>query len=169
MITCTFEDGGKGNLRHVTVTAFTVNKERTKYLLAQRSGNYSEPFKWGPPGGYVARDESVAKAALREAKEEVGATIRILNLIRINDQPTRPKEDRQNLDFLYLCEMVEEGEIDTQEVVSMKWVEIPTTPPAEEMAFDHFDNIRLCLAYLEKPFSAPIIGKISAEIFEPMY
>ena len=169
MITCTFEDGGTGALRHVTLTAFTVNKERTKYLLAQRSGKFSEPFKWGPPGGFLSRDETIVEAVAREAEEESGWKVQVLTLIRVNDFPNRPKEDRQNVDFLYLCEAIEETGNHDSEIDSVKWMSIDELPKPEETAFDHYDNIRLCLAYVKKSFPVPITAKIPSDIVEAIF
>lgn len=169
MITCEFEDGGKAQLRHVTVTTFVVNKERTKYLLVQRSGEFSEPHKWAPPGGFVSRDETVAEAALREAQEESGWKAKVISLIRINDIPNRPKEDRQNVDFLYLCEAVEKLGNHDHEITNIKWVDLAFLPEVSETAFDHYDSIRLCLAFLKKPFVTPLDYTIPSELFDQVY
>ena len=46
--------------------------------------------KWVFPGGYVDRGESLEEAALREALEEVGATIRLTGLVNVYSYSGRP-------------------------------------------------------------------------------
>ena len=43
------------------------------YLLTQRSGKVSRPFKWGLPGGGVNVGEETKDAAEREVVEELGS------------------------------------------------------------------------------------------------
>jgi hypothetical protein len=103
MITCTFEDGGTGKLRHVTVTLFIFNKQKTKVLLAQRSGKYSEPFKWGPPGGYLSRDETTYDAALRMTQHF--------------GRPVRKQDTRQKLPLCYGLTMILTGRKKTDKML----------------------------------------------------
>ncbi len=160
MITCTFEDGGKGALRHITVNTIIFNREKNKILLAKRSPKYSEPNKWSPPGGFMGRDETLVQTAIRETKEEVGYEIRDPILIRINDNPNRPKEDRQNVDFVFMAETNEQDINHDDEVTAVSWFDIEKLPAKEEFAFDHFENVELCLRYIKNAFPLPVIGKV---------
>ncbi len=165
MITCTFEGGEVGKLRHITGAIFIHNKEKNRILLAQRSGKYSEPYKWGPPGGYMDRDETVAEMVAREAFEETGWRVEVGELLRINDNPNRPKEDKQNVDFIFLGEaIVVAGEFDQQEIKTVSWFDLDKLPVESDMAFDHYENMQVCLAYLKTPFATPILGKVPADI-----
>ena len=101
MITCTFEEGGNASLRHVVLT--TIVNRNNQILLGKR-GTYngkpiSEYGKWGPPGGFLERDETIAQAAAR--------------------------------------------------------FDLVDLPSHEEFAFDHYENIKLYLEYLKKPFPLP--------------
>ncbi len=101
MITCSFENGNKASLRHVVVDNLVLQGD--KILLVRRSGKLSEGGKWGLPGGFVDRDETIKEAAAREIMEETGYTVADLTLFRIIDTPDRPAEDRQNIAFVHFC------------------------------------------------------------------
>jgi 8-oxo-dGTP diphosphatase len=145
MIQCTFEDGGKGNLRHV-VTDALVLKDR-KILLGRRAPNLVEGGKWSLPGGYVNLDETLLESVEREILEETGYKVSDLALLRVVDDPNRMNEDRQNIAFVYYCKAdKKKGEAD-KEVTEQKWFSLDALPNPEEMAFDHLSSIKI---YLEK-------------------
>ncbi len=100
MITCTFEKSYQARLHHVVVHAI-VEKDND-ILLVKRAGDILETGKWGLPAGFLDRDETASQGILRELKEETGWEGEVISLFRINSNPNRPKEDRQNvaLDFL---------------------------------------------------------------------
>src|SRR5579863_4393112 len=100
MITCTFEDGGKGLLRHVIIDAIVLKDN--KILLVKRSEKLSkEPGKWAVVGGFVNRDENLFQAAEREIKEETGYIIKDMTLLYVMHDPHSPGEDRQNIKFVF--------------------------------------------------------------------
>src|SRR3989344_968422 len=105
MISCQFENGNKASLRHVTVDSIILNEGRDSILLVKRAPHLSNPNKYALPGGFLGRDETAENAAQREALEETGYQTKVIGLFRINDNPNRPKEDRQNVDFVYLFEV----------------------------------------------------------------
>jgi 8-oxo-dGTP diphosphatase len=160
MITCQFEDGGKTtNLRHVTVNAIVIKDNR---ILLGKRGTYnngkplSEAGKWGLLGGFFSRDETLEEAIKREVKEESGLEINSLQLFRINDNPNRPKEDRQNIDLIFLA--YTDGEIGShdEEVTNLEWFEIESLPSADTIAFDHAENLELYKKYLKENFKLPL-------------
>lgn len=156
MLTCIFEDGGKGLLRHVV--ADTIVLKDDKILLVKRTATLLEGGKWGLVGGYMDRDETVAQTAAREVMEETGYQIKDLNLLAIVDRPDRPNEDRQNVAFLYFCTATDKvGEPDW-ESDEQKWFAWDELPPTEQLAFDHADHIKLYLKYIKKPFQIPIFS-----------
>jgi len=157
MITCEFEDGGKGGLRHVTVKALTFN-ENQEILLVRRAPHILRGGKYDIPGGFMDRDEDTEEAALRELFEESGIRGKVKFLFRINDNPRRPKEDRQNVDFIYIVEKIG-GELQTDsEGTDLAWFSQENLPSEEEFAFDHRDSILKYFKYLKEPFQLPIIG-----------
>jgi len=143
MITCKFEDGGEAKLRHVVVD--TLVFKNNKILLIKRTGKLLEGGKWGLLGGYVERDETLKEAVAREVMEESGYKIKNIELLTIRDNPDRPKEDRQNIAFVFTCEALEkEGDSDW-EVDDQKWFDLSDLPVKDEIAFDHYDDIKFYL------------------------
>lgn len=158
MITCTFENGNQNSLRHVTVGCLVVKDG--KILLAKRSEGLLEAGKWCLLGGYANRNETTAEAGIRETLEESGWSISNLRLLRINDNPDRPHEDRQNIDFIYVADAVKEvGEKDW-ESEEVHWFPLDSLPPKDEIAFDHLDSIELYRRYLKSAFQLPVLGKV---------
>jgi 8-oxo-dGTP diphosphatase len=160
MINCQFENGDKVSLRHVTLGAIVIKDN--KVLLGKR-GTFKnkkilEYGKWGLLGGFFDRDENFEQAIKREVMEESGWTIKNLELFRIVDNPNRPKEDRQNVDFVFLADAIEKvGEHD-EEVKELKWFEIDKLPKKEETAFDHGDSLEFYQKYSKEKFKLPVWG-----------
>lgn len=154
MITCTFENGNQNSLRHVTVGCLVIKD--SQILLAKRAEGLLEAGKWCLLGGYVDRDETTAQAGIRESMEESGWVVNNLRLLRVNDNPNRPHEDRQNVDFIYIADAVEKtGEADW-ESADVRWFSLDELPASEEIAFDHEDSIKLYKKYLKEAFSLPV-------------
>jgi len=141
MITCQFENDGKDSLRHVVVDVLVI--DGNKILLVKRTGKLLETGKWALPGGFLDRDETCEQGAKREVKEETGYEILIIKLMRVVDNPDRPKEDRQNVSFVYLAKPTEKTGVADQESSEMKWFDLDKLPAVEEIAFDHYDNIKI--------------------------
>jgi ADP-ribose pyrophosphatase YjhB (NUDIX family) len=155
MITCEFEDGGKGSLRHVVADVLVIKDGQV--LMVQRNGKLLEGGKWGLAGGFIERDETVAQAAAREVYEETGWEVEELTLLTIRDNPDRPKEDRQNVSFVYFCQAVKQTGEPDWESDDMQWYDLEALPPEESIAFDHGDSIALYKRYLAKRPALPII------------
>lgn len=162
MIKCTFEDGNSVSLRHVCVDTLLIKDEK---ILLNKRGTFGgrkilEYGKWGVIGGFVERDENLEQAVRREVKEETAWLIKDLFLLRINDDPNRPKEDRQNFSFVFVANVdVKDGESHDEEVLSLQWFDLNNLPDEEEVAFDHYENIELYKKWLKENFSLPVIGK----------
>lgn len=157
MIRCKFENNRGVSLRHVTVGAIAVNG-KGEFLLVKRAPNIINANKYTIPGGFLDRGEDTKKGALRELFEETGLLGKIRFLFRVNDSPNRPKEDRQNVDFIYVVDIVG-GEIQiSREGESVGWFNKQSLPSEEEFAFDHHQNILLYLKYLKNQSVLPIIG-----------
>lgn len=157
MITCSFESGDKALLRHVTAGGILYNSTG-QILLVKRAGHLLEGGKWCPPGGYLDRSETLEEGVLREIKEESGYTGKIISLLRINSNPNRtPKEDRQNVDFMFIVEAGEKVSEPDKETSEVKWFDLDNLPPENEFAFDHYDNIMLYKKYLRENFPLPVI------------
>lgn len=155
MITCSFEDGGKTSLRHAVVDTLVLQDD--KILLVKRTGKLLEGGKWGLVGGFVDRDETLAQAAEREVFEETGWKVSNLTLLAINDKPNRPKEDRQNIAFVYICQATEQTGEPDWESDDIQWYPLNQLPSRENLAFDHADNIELYQRYLRESLALPIL------------
>ncbi len=158
MITCSFENGNKTSLRHVTVNAIVVKND--KILFGKRGTFNGKPIlesgKWGLFGGFFGRDENLIEAVKREVMEESGWEIDNLKLFRINDNPNRPKEDRQNVDIIFIANAVKQIKTSDEEVSKLQWFDLDKLPPKDEIAFDHGDAIELYKKYLKENFPLPI-------------
>lgn len=156
MLTCTFEDGVSTSLRHVTADVVVVKDN--KILLAKRSEKLSlEPGKWTIPGGFVDRDETIEEAAAREVLEETGYQIANLTLLRINSNPNRPNEDRQNIDFVFAAEAQQQIAQPDWESSEIAWFPLDKLPPKEQVAFDHYDNIQLYIRHTKENLQLPLL------------
>ncbi len=159
MINCTFENDEKASLRHVVVNLILLNDEN-KILLVKRADHLLNGGKWSLVGGFLDRDENTKEACRREVKEETGYESEINQLLRIADNPDRPKEDRQNVAFVYVAKALEKtGKMDAENS-EMKWFGFDTLPDKDDFAFDHLENIKLFLEYQKQKIEIPVIGKI---------
>jgi len=162
MITCYFENNNlaRGGLRHVTMNALVIHEG--KILLGKRGTvkgiKMMEYGKWGLLGGYFDRDETLNQAIQREVKEESGCEIDSITLFRINDNPNRPMEDHQNVDFIFIANLVKQTPRVDEEVSELVWFPLDALPAPEEIAFDFGENIQLYKEYLKKKHPLPLLG-----------
>jgi ADP-ribose pyrophosphatase YjhB (NUDIX family) len=70
--------------------------ERDEVLLVEHIFHPHHP--WGPPGGWVDRNETPAFTVAREMKEEVGLQVHVEDLIDIEFLPAF-----RHVTFIYLC------------------------------------------------------------------
>jgi ADP-ribose pyrophosphatase YjhB (NUDIX family) len=125
-------------------------------LLVKRAPHLSEGGKWGLPGGFLDRDETLAEGALRELREETGWEGRVVSLLRINSRPDRPREDRQNIAFDFIIEPLEKrGEPDA-ESSDVQWIPINRVL-SFDLAFDHMDSVRSYLDARQRGVAVPIL------------
>jgi ADP-ribose pyrophosphatase YjhB (NUDIX family) len=158
MIKCILENGHETSFRHVTVGSIVVN-EKQEVLLIKRAPTLSRGNKYSIPGGFLDRDENLEEGTLRELKEETGYDGKIEVLFQINDSPKRPKEDRQNVDFIFITKVIKGEMTLNNEVTNIHWFAKNDLPKEEDFAFDHRAIILRYFEYLEKSFSLPIVGK----------
>jgi len=156
MITCSFENGNKASLRHVVVDNLVFQGD--KILLVKRSGKISEGGKWGLPGGFVDRNETIKEAAAREIMEETGYGVVDVTLFRIIDRPDRPAEDRQNISFVHVCTALAQTGTPDWESSDVQWFPLSALPAEHDFAFDHYSNIRLYREFIANRFDLPLLG-----------
>lgn len=159
MLTCFFENKGKVFLRHVTVNAIVIKDNQI--LLGKRGLFKGKPIpefgKWGLLGGYLNRDENLTQAIKREVMEESGWEVDDIVLFRIIDNPNRPKEDKQNVDMIFLAKATKQVKNSDEEVTKLQWFDLDKLPPKGEIAFDHGDSIELYKKFLKEKFALPVL------------
>jgi len=156
MIQCTFENGHEVSLRHVTVGCIVINSDK-QILLVKRAKHLPNGEKYTIPGGFLDRDEDIPQGALRELKEESGLVGEKIFLFRINGSPTRPKEDRQNVDFIFIVEAFSGELTENEEVSEMHWFNQDDLPNEDAFAFDHRESILKYLEYRKEAFAIPLL------------
>jgi 8-oxo-dGTP diphosphatase len=78
-------------------------------------------------------------------------------LLRINDNPNRPHEDRQNVEFVYLADGTKQvGEPD-DESSEVRWFDLDGLPERDMIAFDHGDTIDILKRHLSAPLQLPVL------------
>ena len=155
MINCVFENGGKGSLRHVAVHAI-VEKDG-KLLLTKRALGLLEGGKWSMPSGFMNRDETAAQCIVREVKEETGWTGKVECLFKINTDPNRPKEDRQNITLEFIIKPIKQVGKPDKKQTEIKWIPMSELSKIKEFAFDHGETIGLYLKYRKKKYQLPLV------------
>lgn len=155
MLTCYFENGNKDSLRHV-VTQAIVERDNA-LLLVKRAHTLLEGGKWGLPGGFLNRDETVEQGTLRELQEETGWTGEVVALFRLNSRPDRPRENRQNVVFDFIIKPVKQVGTPDAESLKVEWIPIERLLPFDQFAFYHGDTIKHYLRYRKKPFPLPLV------------
>ncbi len=162
MITCTFENGNVASpgLRHVTVNAIVIKDNQVLMgLRAPVKGlTMLESRKWALLGGFFGFGENLETAVKREVMEESGWEITNLRLFRINDNPGRPKEDRQNVDMVFVADAVKQVGVNDAEISELKWFSLDTLPPSDQIAFDHAEDLELYKKYLTSAHPLPILN-----------
>jgi ADP-ribose pyrophosphatase YjhB (NUDIX family) len=161
MITCTFENGNVASpgLRHVTVNAIVVKDGQVLMgLRAPVKGlTMLESGKWALLGGFFGFGENLETAVKREVMEESGWEITNLRLFRINDNPGRSKEDRQNVDMIFIADAVKKVGVSDAEISKLQWFSLDNLPPADQIALDHREDLELYIKYLASPHDLPIL------------
>lgn len=148
MIHCEFEDGAKASLRHVVVHA--IVEQEGKILLEKRAQHLTEAGKWCLPGGYVNRNETAQQAVLRELREETGWTGEVMDMLRVNANPERRHEPRQDIGLDFIVKPLEKVGDGDLEVDKMMWFPLDALPSSEDWAFDHKESVQLYLKYRNK-------------------
>lgn len=79
-------------------------------------------------------------------------------MLRINDNPKRPKEDRQNVDIIFFATAVKQIKTSDEEVTKLQWFDMDKLPQKELIAFDHGEDIDIYFKYLKQKITIPVIG-----------
>jgi 8-oxo-dGTP diphosphatase len=104
------------------------------------------PLGWALPGGFVDRGERLDVAAAREAREETGLDVRLIEQFFTYSDPRRdPRLHTVSRVFLARAYREPIGADDAAEARAFA----PGELPLEELAFDHAEIVSDVLRYLE--------------------
>ncbi len=96
------------------------------------------PPGWALPGGFVDEGETVEAAAVREAKEETGLDVALVDLVHVYSDPRRdPRRHTLSVVFLGRAVGTPEGADDAEEARAFRWDALPSP-----LAFDHAEILR---------------------------
>ena len=142
---------------HVSVDSIVLTPDESEVLLIKRSPKITHGNKWGFPGGFLDRDETVYEGMKREIKEETGHNIHDIKVFRIISDPDRGAEDRQNVVFVFVAKAEKQQLKLDWESTEAKWIKISEIPDKKDFAFDHFDSLDMYLNSGVDKNSFPII------------
>jgi len=81
----------------------------------------------------------------------------VVRLFKINTNPNRPKEDRQNITIEFIVKPLKKTGDKDWESSKVEWIPIEKLLPFDAFAFDHGETIKQYLAYRKTPFPLPIL------------
>src|SRR5512143_421860 len=96
------------------------------------------PPGWALPGGFVDVGETLEAAAVREAREETGLEVALVDLLWVYSDPRRDPR-RHTTSTVFLARAVGEprGADDAEEARAFAWGALPSP-----LAFDHAEILR---------------------------
>lgn len=116
------------------IIAMSDRPHRPIILIERRN----EPFGWAIPGGFVDYGESVEVAAQREAQEEVGLQVELIEQFQVYSDPSR--DPRQHtLSVVFLAEAAGEPQA-ADDAKNLGVFESWRTPA--NLCFDHDQILR---------------------------
>jgi len=91
------------------------------------------PYGWALPGGFIDYGESAEVAAVREAKEETGLEVRLLEQFHVYSSPDRdPRKHTLSIVFLATARGAPQANDDAKDAAIYKLWELPAV-----LCFDH--------------------------------
>jgi 8-oxo-dGTP diphosphatase len=91
------------------------------------------PPGWALPGGFVDAGERLEAAAVREAKEETGLEVTLVELLYVYSDPRRdPRRHTVSAVYVGRAEGEPSGGDDAAEARAFRWTDLPAP-----LAFDH--------------------------------
>ena len=107
--------------------------EGDRYLIVKRAAE-PDAGLWSIPGGLVEIGEKAADAAAREAKEETGLDVEIVDILGVVDKVVRDEEDRIKFHFVivdYLAKPKGGSLRAASDALEARWVKAEELPDYE--------------------------------------
>lgn len=130
----------------VDCVVFGFDEAALKVLLIER---HAEPFRgrWGLPGGFVRREESLEEAARRQLQEETGITRLFLEqLFTFGDVDRDPRERAVTVAYYALVKLSDHRVRAASDAARAAWFAVDDLPA---LAFDHSAIVDVALARLK--------------------
>lgn len=120
----------KTPLLTVDIIIELIDRQQKSIVLIERR---NPPLGWALPGGFVDTGERVERAAIREAAEETGLSVRLRRLLGVYSAPDRdPRGHTVSLVFIGEATGEPKAADDAKQVRVCGLHDLP-----EELAFDH--------------------------------
>ena len=117
-----------------------IDKPHRPIILIER---LNPPHGWALPGGFVDYGESLETAAIREAQEEIGLDVQLLEQFHVYSAPDRdPRQHTISIVFIATATGTPLAQDDAKSVKIFAPWEIPA-----ELCFDHGQILKDYLEY----------------------
>jgi len=119
----------------VDIIIAMVDRPQRPIILIERQ---NEPFGWAIPGGFVDYGETVETAARREAQEEIGLEVELIEQFQVYSDPKRDPR-KHTLSVVFLAEATGTPQA-ADDAKSLDFFESWQTPT--NLCFDHNKILR---------------------------
>ncbi len=129
-----------------------ISISKNELILIQRQ---NPPYGWALPGGFVDYGESLEQAARREAQEETGLKVNLIEMLGVYSHPDR--DPRQHtMSVVFMATVKDQTKLQAGDDAAKARVFSLTDLP--EMAFDHRDILSDYQAKINQKSGAEKIG-----------
>lgn len=119
----------------VDIIVELMDRPSQPIILIERK---NPPLGWAIPGGFVDYGESVETAAVREAKEEIGLEVELIEQFHVYSAPDRdPRQHTLSVVFLATATGAPQAADDAKNLKIFNLWEIPSN-----LCFDHDQILR---------------------------
>ena len=124
----------------VDIIVELVDRPHRPIVLIERK---NPPYGWAIPGGFVDYGESMETAACREAQEETGLNVTLVEQFHVYSDPKRdPRQHTISLVFIATATGIPEAADDAQHLEVFDLWQLP-----KSLCFDHDRVLQDYLAY----------------------